>query len=115
MLLQAAGGNKEAFRCLLRLFIAIFPDMVARLQHYFVAPDLPSLAQQAHCVKGCLYLVGAMSCADKVEAIEVAARHDKALCSRGEFEQLMDEMRSLIDEVEGDLKPAMPCSAEEMC
>jgi hypothetical protein len=73
------------------------------------------VAQQAHCVKGCLYLVGAMHSADKVEVIEAAARHDKVLCSGAEFEELMDEMRSVIEEVENDLKPAPLLCVEEIC
>lgn len=115
MLLQAAGDNKDTFRDLLRLFVAIFPGMVDRLEHFFVAEDVANVVQQAHCVKGCLYLVGAMPSADKVEVIEMAARHDKALCSRLEFERLMDEMRCVIAEVEGDLKPAPLLFVKEIC
>jgi hypothetical protein len=115
MLLQAASDNKDAFRDLLRLFIAIFPDMVDRLACFFAAEDVANVAQQAHCVKGCLYLVGAMHSADKVEVIEAAARHDKVLCSGAEFEELMDQMRSVIEEVENDLKPAPLLCVEEIC
>jgi HPt (histidine-containing phosphotransfer) domain-containing protein len=115
MLLQAVGDNRDAFRDLLRLFIAIFPGMVNRLEDFFAAEDVANVAQQAHCVKGCLYLVGAMPSADKVEVIEAAARHDKVLCSCVEFERLMDEMRCVIAEVEGDLKPATLPSVEEIC
>ncbi len=115
MLLQAAGDNNEAFRDLLRLFLSIFPDMVERLEHVFAAEDVANVAQQAHCVKGCLYLVGAMRSADNVETIEMAARHDKVLCSGAEFEELMDEMRSVIVEVENDLKPAPLLCVEEIC
>lgn len=115
MLLQATGDNKDAFRDLLRLFVAIFPGVVDRLEHFFAAEDVANVVQQAHCVKGCLYLVGAMPSADKVEVIEMAARHDKALCSRLEFERLMDEMRCVIAEVEGDLKPAPLLFVKEIC
>ena len=59
-----------------------------------------------------MYLVGALRSAERMEAIESAARHDRALCHGTEFEQLMDEMRSVIEEVEGDLTLLSP---EEMC
>ncbi len=115
VLLQAAGDNKDAFCDLLRLFLSIFPAMVDRLEYFFAAADVPNVAQQAHGVKGCLYLVGAMRSAEKVEAIEMIARRDKALCSSAEFEQLMGEMRSVIEEVESDLNPATRLSAEKIC
>jgi HPt (histidine-containing phosphotransfer) domain-containing protein len=115
MLLQAAGGSNDDFRDLLRLFLSIFPAMVDRLELFFADENMPEVAQQAHDVKGCLYLVGAMRSADRVESIEVAARHDRALCHGAEFEQLMDEMRSVIDEIEGDLNSATMLSPEEMC
>jgi hypothetical protein len=115
VLLQAAGDNKAAFCDLLRLFLTIFPDMVGRLEYFYAAADVPKVAQQAHDVKGCLYMVGAMRSADKVEAIEMIARHDQALCPGAEFEQLMGEMRSVIEEVESDLNPATRVSAEEIC
>ncbi len=115
VLLQAAGDKKEAFFDLLRLFLAIFPAMVARLEYFYAAADLPEVAQQAHGVKGCLYLVGAMRSAGKVEAIEMIARHDRVLCCSTEFEELMAEMHSVIEEVEGDLNPAALLPAEEIC
>jgi HPt (histidine-containing phosphotransfer) domain-containing protein len=115
VLLQAAGDNKDAFCDLLRLFLSIFPAMVDRLEYFFAAADVPKVTQQAHGVKGCLYLVGAMRSAEKVEAIEMIARRDKVLCSSAEFEQLMGEMRSVIEEVESDLNPATRLSAEKIC
>lgn len=116
VLLQAAGGNRDAFRDLLHLFLSIFPDMVERLEIFFSAGNFPKVVQQAHNVKGCLYLVGAMRSAEKMESIEMAARHDRALCHGAEFEQLMDEMRSVIVEIEGDLSAAMTLlSTKKMC
>jgi HPt (histidine-containing phosphotransfer) domain-containing protein len=114
VLLQAAGDNKDAFCDLLRLFLSIFPSMVDRLEHFYAAADVPKVAQQAHGVKGCLYLVGAMRSAEKVEAIEMVARRDKALYPSAEFEQLMGEMRCVIEEVNSDLNPATRLSAEEI-
>jgi len=115
MLLQAANGNQDVFCHLLRLFLAIFPEMVSRLAYFQAAADAANVAQQAHQVRGCLYLVGAMRSAEQVEAIEMMARHDKALCCSAEFEQLMGDMRSVIEEVESDLNPATRVSAEEIC
>lgn len=114
VLLQAAGGHTDAFRDLLHIFLSIFPDMLDRLDHFFAAGNFSRVVQQAHDVKGCLYLVGATRCAEKMESIEIAARHDRALCHSAEFEQLMDEMRSVIEEVEGDLM-ATRLSLKEMC
>ena len=96
---------------LLHLFMSIFPAMVQRMELFFAAGNFPKVVQQAHELKGCLYLVGAMRSAERMDAIESAARHDRALCHGTEFEQLMDEMRSVIEEVEGDLM----LSPEEMC
>lgn len=114
VLLQAAGDNEDAFFDLLRLFLTIFPAMLGRLEYFFAAADMPKVAQQAHSVKGCLYLVGAMDSAERLESIEMMARRD-TLCSGVEFEQLMGEMRSVIEEVEGDLNPAALLPAEEIC
>lgn len=115
VLLQATGGNIDVFRDLLHLFLSIFPDMVEQMSYFFAAGNFSRALQQAHDVKGCLYLVGATRCAERMESIEMAACRDRALCHSAEFEQLMDEMRSVIEEVENDLSSAMLLPPKEMC
>ena len=106
VLLQATGGNKEAFRQMLSVFLQIFPDMVERLQQVFAARNFTCLVQSVHSVKGCLFLIGAIGSAERMERIESIERGKTVLCGDIEFEKLMQELRLVIEEIKNELELA---------
>jgi hypothetical protein len=105
VLLRATSGNREAFHQIMSVFLRIFPGMVLSLEQLFEDGDLPDLAHSAHLVRGCLALVGANVSAERIARIESAARNRTPQCHLAEFEKTMQELRSVIDEIESEFGP----------
>jgi two-component system sensor histidine kinase/response regulator len=105
VLLRATGGDRQACHRMLTLFLQIFPAMVLSLEQVFATGNRSCVAQAAHMVKGCLVLVGATGSAERVERIESAARYETAQCRLAEFEKTVQELRTVIEEIESELGP----------
>lgn len=99
VLMDAAGDSMEAFLQLLDVFLRIAPDMTARLDAAVQAGHSTGMAQEAHSLKSCLALVGAIDCARRVEHIERSARRDLAGDAAG-FDQLRADIATVLREAQ---------------
>jgi HPt (histidine-containing phosphotransfer) domain-containing protein len=95
VLMNAAGDDVEDFKELLAMFLRIVPDIVGQLEQAVREDSLALVAQHAHSLKSCLSLVGAVTCAAQLEALERAALRREAGCGAG-FDGLREELDGVI-------------------
>jgi HPt (histidine-containing phosphotransfer) domain-containing protein len=96
ILMNAAGDNAQGFRELLAMFLRIVPEMAHALGEAVRCARHETIAHQAHSLKSCMSLVGAVGCSARLEALERSARQG-ADCG-AHFAQLEDELDAVVAE-----------------
>jgi len=76
-LLEAAGGDATLARELIDIYLRIGPPMVARLRLAAAADTGDAIAEEAHALRGCLLLLGAVEAGADCRALEGAARRER--------------------------------------
>jgi HPt (histidine-containing phosphotransfer) domain-containing protein len=97
VLMNAAGDDAQGFRELLAMFLRIVPEMAQALHDAVRDERADAIAHQAHSIKSCMSLVGALGCSARLEAIERNARQGGADCA-DLFVQLEGELAAVIVE-----------------
>jgi HPt (histidine-containing phosphotransfer) domain-containing protein len=99
VLMDATGGSSEAFSELLEIFLRTVPDMLGRLDAAAAAGMHADLAREAHSLKSCLALVGALAAGARIGEIERAASSGQApgdgawRALRADLDRILEEAR----------------------
>jgi HPt (histidine-containing phosphotransfer) domain-containing protein len=97
VLMNAAGDDEEGFKELLAMFVRIVPPMLRELDQSVQDGRHADIGHQAHSLKSCLSLVGALGCGKRLEQLERAARNKAPDCGAG-YAQLHQEITAVIAE-----------------
>lgn len=105
VLMDAVEQNKEAFDALSRVFLRTCPEIIQRLEEAIEIGSLIDMANQAHSLASCMFVVGAIRVGEKLEEIERDARQKIHMLSSVEFVEMKLVLFQVIAEVERNLLP----------
>lgn len=99
VLRDTANGDQALVRELLQIFLRVVPPMTARLQKALDSGHAADTAHEAHALRSCLSIMGAVKAEARCRDLESAARasggdwrtHGAILCE--ELDKLVAEVR----------------------
>ena len=103
VLMRAVEHNKESFDAMSLVFLRICPEMIECLEEFVAIGNMVGIAHQAHSLASCLFIVGATSTGEKMQAIESDARQKVFNVSHAEFAEIKTTLLLVMGEVESNL------------
>lgn len=99
VLMKAAVNDKETFQELSSVFLRIVPELLSSLEEAVANGHPDKIAERAHALKGCVFLVGGQHIGERLQAIEREARHSGTVCGADEFQGIKNDLLIAYDEV----------------
>lgn len=99
VLMKAAVNDKETFHELSSVFLRIVPELLSSLENAVADGQPIAVAERAHALKGCVFLVGGKHIGERLQAIEREARHSGTVCGTEEFQGIKNDLLIACDEV----------------
>lgn len=98
VLLNATGNDRTSFVRLLEIFLRTCPAMFNSLEDAARHENLETVGRQAHCLKTCLSVIGAIEAIDELERVEEGAVRNQVLYDSATIVRLRTAVEAILEE-----------------